>query len=228
MCLTVWLLNGDRYHCSCTSTSTTKNNKKSWTALAAIRASNNCPAFILHAFPVYQTRKTAFTIEFIQSIMGDVMTGKSLNEVATAHTDLCQAKFMRAQISYNEAREFYQSTSRLDMSHLHMGEEFGDIEDAEGYNEKPLAPNVVRDAFVEICEKYQDVFQKQQDGTVPFAVISIDFTFDAAQRTYEPLERGDKHKAPLEQNSLLFLTNATGQICSFRRGYGERYYQLYC
>ena len=132
------------------------------------------------------------------------------------------SKFLDSKCSYVEAVKFWQGTERVDGSHTKEYAAFSSFDFDSGYNERYIEAKYITDLFCSYCQERMPVFNQSLQNVKPHLVQSIDYTFNAAGRTKQNVDPSTSQEAGIEENSIIFSVNGSGQISAFRRSKNER------
>ena len=142
------------------------------------------PSFARIAYPVIKSGETIFTTDLVDTILDDMLTAKTLEEIGTTVRNHRYKKYFEKRVSYYSARNFFFTTPRSVFSTVTEGEDFSTFEDPAGFNEisQPDVETVKR-FFVNYVKERREILDSCLHNIVPFAAVSFDCTFHIQKRT---------------------------------------------
>jgi hypothetical protein len=171
----------------------------------------------------YLTQNSGVTGEVLNSILSDVMSAKSFDEIQMGLMASRTQRYLQRRTEYVCARELYCHINQVDITSL---PDFSPIDGADGYNESITIPSAeyIIDVFIGYVFEHKEFIIASRDALVPWPVVSVDHTFNVNKRTRDlevrlPPERvaagtddAPRHVMDENKSATLIFMGANGQV----------------
>jgi hypothetical protein len=142
-----------------------------------VSSAKGVPEFVRNSYPIIRAGQTFLSRDLAHSILNDVLTGKTVDEISVCIKKLRYTEYTRLLSSYYSILHF-RSVKNFDSTN-----KFSSFEDTDRYNElaQPSAESI-KQFFVHYVNERKEVLDACLDNLVPHSVISFDATFHIQKR----------------------------------------------